>query len=65
MTEMHRHSSGGNLALLQMIMRPQHFDLRQWHVSLQKLPALLAGTSMSSTKSSASIAHRLFVAPPI
>ncbi|KAL0044610.1 hypothetical protein WJX82_002675 [Trebouxia sp. C0006] len=36
---------------LQMIMRPQHFDLRQWHVSLQKLPALLAGTSMSSTKS--------------
>jgi len=65
MTEMHRHSSGGNLALLQMIMRPQPFDLRQWHVSLQKLPALLAGTSVGSTKSGASVAHSLLLANPM
>ena len=49
-----------SVALLQMIMRPQPFDLRQWHVSLQKLPTLLAGTSVGRTKSGVSVAHQLF-----
>ncbi len=62
---MDRRGSGENLALLQMIMRPQPFDLRQWHVALQKLPTLLAGTSVGSTKSGASVAHRLFLASPV
>ncbi len=62
---MKRHGSGENLALLQMIMRPQPFDLRQWHVSLQKLPTLLAGTSAGSTRSGASVAHRLFLSSPV
>ncbi len=62
---MNHHGSGGNLALLQMIMRPQPFDLRQWHVALQKLPTLLAGTSVGNTKAGASVAHRLFLASPV
>jgi hypothetical protein len=53
------------VALLQMIMRPQPFDLRQWHVSLQKLPTLLAGTSAGSTRSGESVAHRLFFSIPV
>ncbi|KAL0039356.1 hypothetical protein WJX79_004735 [Trebouxia sp. C0005] len=36
---------------LQMIIRPQPFDLRQWHVSLLKLPTLLASTSAGRTRS--------------
>ena len=51
--------------MMQMIMRPQPFDLRQWHVALQKLPTLLAGTSVGSTKSGASVAHRLVLASPV
>lgn len=32
------------------MLRPQPFDLRQWHVALQRVPALLVGSPADSAK---------------